>query len=148
MEKPTTPEVKEKTHANKFGTILRTLRKDENLTQMQVSSILKIDRSNIANYERGKRLPPIESLIKIADFFNVSLDYLVLGKKTLRGKKNFADDINRELMAENTALMEAELKLHEGLKQKEEEIKLLKNYVDSLKNFNMHLESKIKESGK
>lgn len=129
---------------NKFGKILRELRKDHNLTQEEVSLHLETDRSNIANYERGKRLPPIESLIKIAMFFNVSLDYLVLGNERTEDAGD-TDIVKRELMAENTALMEESIRLHDSLKEKEDEVELLKELVESLRNYNSFLEIKIKQ---
>jgi transcriptional regulator with XRE-family HTH domain len=129
-----------------FGSILRGLRKNGNMTQERFSRILDTDRSNIANYESGKRLPPLESLIKIARFFNVSLDYLVFGKDNIL-KENVAtiDRMNAELMAENTILMEAQLKLQEDLDKKEEEVKMLKDMVGLLKKYNQLLEKSDKE---
>ena len=50
--------------------------------------------------ETGKRLPPLDSLIKIAHFFNVSLDYLVFGHKENIPFDDSTDQFNRELMAE------------------------------------------------
>ena len=65
----------------KFNTVfsenLKRLRKLEKLTQRDISNILDTDRSAIANYERGARVPPIEVLVSIANHFNVSLDYLI-----------------------------------------------------------------------
>lgn len=134
----------EDTPVNKFGKILRELRKEQNLTQEDVSIYLETDRSNIANYERGKRLPPLESLIKISRFFNVSLDYLVLGKERIEDSSD-TDMVKRELMAENTALMEESIRLHDTLKEKEDEVDLLKELVESLRNYNSFLEGKIKQ---
>jgi transcriptional regulator with XRE-family HTH domain len=132
-----------------FHKVLRELRLEENLTQEDISNLLHIDRSNIANYERGKRLPSIESLIKIAEFFDVSLDYLILGKRSggQRGEETevvVPQEAMRELMADNTALMEEQLRLADIVAQKEEEIKVLKNYQNSLKEYNNFLEAKIK----
>ena len=65
-----------------FSENLKRLRKLERLTQRDISEILKTDRSAIANYERGARVPPLEVLVSIAEHFNVSLDYLILGKRS------------------------------------------------------------------
>lgn len=115
------------------------------MTQAAVSRFLETDRSNIANYETGKRLPPLESLIKIAGFFNVSLDYLVHGKKESESKGAEQGSGQRELMAENTYLMENELKLNEIIREKDEEIQILKDLVKSLRSYNEYLERKINE---
>ncbi|MFN3403031.1 MAG: helix-turn-helix domain-containing protein [Cytophagaceae bacterium] len=131
----------------KFPGILKELRLEEKLTQEDMSNLLQIDRSNIANYERGKRLPSIESLIKIADYFNVSLDYLIRGKDhktSLDSSDSAVNESLRELMAENTSLMDNQLKMNDLLVQKEEEIRVLKDYLQSLKMYNHFLEQKIK----
>lgn len=133
----------EKASHHNFGKILKELRRNENLTQAAISRLLETDRSNIANYETGKRFPPLESLIKIAEYFKVSLDYLVLGKKTGVEGGEDEDPIKRELMAENTFLMENELKMHELLREKDEEIAVLKDMVKSLKAYNDYLEKKL-----
>ncbi|MFL5727992.1 MAG: helix-turn-helix domain-containing protein, partial [Cytophagaceae bacterium] len=89
------------------------------------------DRSNVANYEKGRRLPPIDTVIVIAQFFNVSLDYLILGKKSK--SNNFftdkEDETYKTLMAENTLLMDGELKLQEMVNHKDQEIQNLKKYI-------------------
>lgn len=128
----------------KFGEVLKKLRRKKRLTQEEISGLLDMDRSNVANYEAGKRLPPVDSLIKIASYFNVSIDYLILGKEVRRNKAN-QSEMYGELMAENTALMENEMKLNSLLLEKEEEIRILKEYVDSCKKYNLLLESKLKK---
>lgn len=60
-----------------FGPRLKTLRLKNNLTQRQMSLFLHIDRSSYASYESGRRLPDAHTLCKIADIFNISVDYLL-----------------------------------------------------------------------
>ncbi|MCI8497675.1 MAG: helix-turn-helix transcriptional regulator [Clostridiales bacterium] len=60
-----------------MGEWLADLRKDKGLTQTELAAILGIDRRNYGNYERGCREPNDELKIKIARYFNVSLDYLL-----------------------------------------------------------------------
>lgn len=55
---------------------LKKLRKNLGLTQEEVASKLCLARSTYRNYENNEREPNIDTLIKIADFFDVSLDYL------------------------------------------------------------------------
>lgn len=52
------------------------LRQKEDLLQRDVADQLHIDRSTYSYYERGKTNPPLDILIKLADYFGVSLDYL------------------------------------------------------------------------
>ena len=58
----------------KIGKKLKELRIGENLTQQQLSEKLKISRVNYTRYERDQVRPDYETLIKIADFYEVSLD--------------------------------------------------------------------------
>lgn len=59
-----------------FGNKLRLLRKEKGLTQKQLADKLGLAFSTISMYERGDREPDFEILESIADFFNVSMDYL------------------------------------------------------------------------
>lgn len=63
-----------------FGKILRELRKNEKLTQTELAKKLGLAFSTISMYERGDREPDFETMEAIADYFNVSMDYLH-GKK-------------------------------------------------------------------
>lgn len=53
------------------------MREDNDLTQQQISKILLCDQSLYSKYERGERDIPIALLIKLADYYNTSIDYLV-----------------------------------------------------------------------
>lgn len=55
---------------------LTDLRLKEGLLQRDVADTLHIHRSTYSYYERGKTNPPLDILIKLADYFGVSLDYL------------------------------------------------------------------------
>ena len=55
---------------------LKDLRDDKDLTQDELVQILGMHKTTYTNYEQGKRDLPLEIAIKIADFYNVSLDYL------------------------------------------------------------------------
>ena len=57
-----------------IGEKLKELRKAENLTQQQLADELKISRVNYTRYENGSVRPDYETLIKIADFYDISLD--------------------------------------------------------------------------
>ena len=56
---------------------IRDMREDNDLTQQQLSKILLCDQSLYSKYERGEREIPIVLLIKLADYYNTSIDYLV-----------------------------------------------------------------------
>lgn len=56
---------------------IRNLREDNDLTQAQVGKIIGISQRAYSHYEAGTRDIPIEMLIKLADYYQVNLDYLV-----------------------------------------------------------------------
>ena len=56
--------------------ILRDLREDADLSQLEVGKILGIRQEVYSRYERGFQTIPLEHLLKLADFYNVSLDFL------------------------------------------------------------------------
>lgn len=81
-----------------FGDRLKELRKEKSLSQEQLGEILNISRRVIGYYETNERFPKDEdTLKKIADFFDVTIDYLVgrTDKKELTIIEN--DDIPQEL---------------------------------------------------
>jgi len=56
---------------------LKELRNSRNVTQKQISEYIETDPRNYRRYESGDTDPTTKFLIKIADYFDVSLDYLV-----------------------------------------------------------------------
>lgn len=56
---------------------LKELRKSKNLSQTTLAKELNINQNSISRYENSEREPGISELIKIADFFEVSIDYLL-----------------------------------------------------------------------
>lgn len=56
---------------------IKALRESANLTQAQLAVILKVSQSAIGNWESGHRTPDAEMLLKIARFFNITVDYLM-----------------------------------------------------------------------
>ena len=56
---------------------LRELRKKKGISQLRLATDLNTTQNTISRYETGEREPGIDELIKIADYFNVSVDYLI-----------------------------------------------------------------------
>ncbi len=56
---------------------LKELRKNKGISQLRLATELNTTQNTISRYETGEREPGIDELIKIADFFNVSVDYLI-----------------------------------------------------------------------
>lgn len=74
-------------YVNMFAQRLEKLRLEKGLTHQEMADMLGITRQAYGNYESGKREPDFKTLDKLADFFNVSLDYL-LGKSPHRSAPN------------------------------------------------------------
>ena len=56
---------------------IRDMREDKDLTQQKIADILLCDQSLYSKYEIGEREIPLALLVKLADFYDTSLDYLV-----------------------------------------------------------------------
>jgi transcriptional regulator with XRE-family HTH domain len=62
-----------------FGKRLAQLRKERGMTQDDLAASLRVSRSTIGMYEQGRREPDFEFLDTVADFFDVSIGFLVSG---------------------------------------------------------------------
>ena len=58
-------------------TKLRALRKKHNLTQIALQMQTGIEQALLSKYENEERIPPTETLLILADFYNVSIDYIL-----------------------------------------------------------------------
>ena len=67
---------------------IKELREEKNISQLELAKKLNLTQQSISLYEKGDREPSIDVLKSIANFFNVSLDYL-LGKSDIR---NYDED--------------------------------------------------------
>ena len=56
---------------------LRKLRKERGLTQIALQMKTGIEQALISKYETGERIPPTDVLVILADFYNVSIDYIL-----------------------------------------------------------------------
>lgn len=60
-----------------FGERLKELRKSKGYTQQQLADVFSLSKSSISRYEKELQLPETSTLPKLAEFFGVSLDYLM-----------------------------------------------------------------------
>lgn len=79
--------------------ILKELREDKGLTQLELANILKVSRQSVSGYENGMVEPTINTLIKLADLYNCSLDYLV-GRSKDKHNLNLYSVENKEYILE------------------------------------------------
>lgn len=76
-----------------FAVRLRQLRKDKHMTQAQVASRIGVTASMVSSYETDIRLPSYDVMLRLADVFGVTVDYLLC-----RQEKRFLDisDLNED----------------------------------------------------
>lgn len=66
-----------------YGSRIRILRKRRGLTQEQLAEKMNVSTPYIAKIENGKQTGPVELAVEFSEFFDVSLDYLLMGKGDL-----------------------------------------------------------------
>ena len=65
-----------------FANNLKTIRKENNLSQEKLAEILLVSRQCVTKWESGTCYPEIDNLLELSQKFNVSLDWLLDGTKT------------------------------------------------------------------
>lgn len=55
---------------------IRSLREDNDYTQIQIAKILNVGQRTYADYELGKTRIPVDSLVKLAKYYNVDMNYI------------------------------------------------------------------------
>ncbi len=76
-----------------FGKIISALRAERGIYQKELADYLKVSIGTISNYEQGIHNPDYETLCKLADYYEVSIDYL-MGRTSIRTR---IDDLDRPL---------------------------------------------------
>lgn len=60
---------------------LREIRRKKGFSQLKVAMDLNISREALSYYENGRRSPDIQMLLRLSEYFGVSIDYLITGKE-------------------------------------------------------------------
>lgn len=81
-----------------FGEFLAKLRKEKGYYQKEVAAYLNVTVATISNYEKGVHAPDLDTLIKLADFYDVSTDYLLQRTRY----KSSIRTLNKRLSADYT----------------------------------------------
>lgn len=90
---------------------LRNLLQQNNATQKDLSEILGVTRQAISGYCNGSSTPSIENLIQLADYFNVSIDYLL-------GRVNASTtNVDVQIICEKTGLSEKSINTLHSIKE-------------------------------
>lgn len=105
-----------------FANTLKNLRELHNVTQEQLAEYLQVSRPTVAGYETKNHQPDYEKLEKIANYFEVSIDYLVCGSESasLQAKTTAKIDeraLDHEIMVTYRSL---------SIESKQDALKLLK----------------------
>lgn len=87
-----------------FGMRLKQLRTENKMTQTELGKKLNVTKASVSGYENGTRNPDQESLVKIAEIFNVSTDYL-LGKEQNKKKYYELTDKDEKDISERLQVM-------------------------------------------
>jgi transcriptional regulator with XRE-family HTH domain len=66
-----------------FGDILASLRESRRVSQQAVGELIGVSRSAVNGYEKGKSFPVADKLVKLAQYFGVSVEYLLTGENAL-----------------------------------------------------------------
>ena len=61
----------------KFGERLKELRQEKNIGQVELAAKIGVSKGIISLWEQGKREPTLSSLVAIADYFSITIDYLI-----------------------------------------------------------------------
>lgn len=75
---------------------LRDLRREKNITGEELGHILKLNKATISSWENGKSYPEVETLLKLAKYFEVSLDYLMGLNNATPEDKSILDNLTSE----------------------------------------------------
>ena len=89
---------KQKEIMKEIGAKLVQLRKEAGLTQQEVANQLGVTKGTVANYEQGIRCPSNDALVKLADVFHVTVNYL-LGLENEQNKQLDVSDLEDEDIA-------------------------------------------------
>ena len=74
---------------------IRALREDADLRQIDVAAATWIDQKTLSNYETGKTSPDSEAIIRLAEFFHVTTDYLLgVNDLNLKAAQSIAGELS------------------------------------------------------
>lgn len=91
----------------KIGKFLAELRKDRELTQEKLAEKLGISNKTVSRWENGNYMPPVEMLLELSEFYNVSINEILSGKRLERAEVEKAAEENlRSALNDNTFTLE------------------------------------------
>lgn len=95
-----------------FAKRLIDLRENKNIFQKDLANILNVEQATVSQWENGKRIPDSETLIKIANYFNVTVDFLIGNDKkgitTFKEQEMKEKEVLKKLLVNNGYMKEDE----------------------------------------
>ncbi len=116
---------------NMLSTRLKALRTKKNLTQKQLAEKINVTHVSISGYESGNRSPDTDTLQRLADFFEVSTDYLLGRTDVPAFTSQERDDVSFQAFANDSELNVFYKELPES---DEEAVRKLRNIWEIIKN--------------
>lgn len=111
---------------------LKTLREQKGLTRKEVSEAVGLESSTYGKYEKGQRQPSYQILLALAEFYNVSVDYLTGHSPSSKAvSQEHLTNVNnriKEELGENIKVM-----FHDINSFDDDEMEELKNFIDFIK---------------
>lgn len=85
--------------AETTGARIKELRDNQKMKQADLAAVLHVSRNYVGMIEKGERIPGVSIYVAIADYFDVTLDYLLTGRsnEVLRTKLRVAMDLLRQV---------------------------------------------------
>ena len=77
----------------KVGERISSLRRERNMSQEELATILNVSRQTISKWETGETLPDVYNAVAIAKLFHVSLDVLILGANNSSGESSYMSEL-------------------------------------------------------
>lgn len=85
---------------------LRNLRIEKNLTGEQLANAIGVKKTTISTWENGKAFPEIGTLIKLANYFDVSIDYILGRNNATANDKTILDNLSDEQLEKAKSYIE------------------------------------------
>lgn len=112
-----------------MGLKIKMLRQQKNINQAELGKIVGVGKTTISNYETGYSVPDLETLIKLADYFGVTTDYLLDRTESC----NMSEHIVNNSPNQQKQLSENELELLENFRlitNERDQIKMLGRIIE------------------
>lgn len=120
-----------------MGLRIKILRQLKDINQAELGKIIGVGKTTISNYETGYSFPDLETLIKLADYFSVSTDYL-LGRTDYREMSSDRNVNNINSLSENEIEL---LQIFKRVDNEREQIKLLGRFGEIVEQMTSNFKS-------